>query len=548
MGLSSSMFAGVTGLMAHDEWMGVIGNNLSNTSTVGFKSASMRFEDFVSEDMSTAAGVSQVGRGVRVSSNYTNFAQGSFENTSESTDLAIGGKGFFVVRPQNAQTHFYERAGNFRFDENGYLTDPHKNIVQGWKVQLDKVTNTVKTVGSPTDIRLTSFESPPQPTSQVNMTLNLDSSPTAVEKSSNTTNPAFAMWSNWNYNPAKPEQAPLGDTQYTYQTTMKVYDKNGNPHNTTIFFDQVQDATFTNGSGGKKVWEYMVTVPPGDDLRHQGANGLTGMNTNAKRGVLMAGTLTFNAAGELEGMSAYTLQNTDTTAAPPDALSSWTRAEIGPKGYPVFTANFLGEDNASVTSGAPASDNVTEIGFNLGMRTTDIIGGTGGWKTASAANAGAVGSTFTNIPTFHSGTVKDAQSTTSYNTGSATLFQNQDGYSSGLLRSVDVDNDGVMMGRYTNGQVIPLYKLTLASFTSEFGLRREGSNLFSESRASGQAMTGQANTGVFGSIASHSLEQSNVDIAREMVDMILAQRGFQANSKTITTADSMLSEVIQLKR
>jgi len=139
-------------------------------------------------------------------------------------------------------------------------------------------------------------------------------------------------------------------------------------------------------------------------------------------------------------------------------------------------------------------------------------------------------------------------STTNYEAASAPLFVSQDGYPPGTLQSVSVSGDGVLTGRYSNGQVQELYVITLADFASPWGLKRDGGNLFSQTRESGDAVVGRANTGRLGSVASNSLEASNVDMAREMVDMIQTQRGFQANSKVITTADTMLSEVIQLKR
>ena len=141
-----------------------------------------------------------------------------------------------------------------------------------------------------------------------------------------------------------------------------------------------------------------------------------------------------------------------------------------------------------------------------------------------------------------------ALSTTSYASGSTTIFQSQNGYTAGFLQNISVDRDGVLTGRYSNGQVLQLFALTLATFNNNYGLYREGGNLFSETRSSGPALTGLANTGDKGSIASNSLEQSNVDLATEFVKMITTEKGFQANSKTITTVDQMLTVLIQLKR
>ncbi|MFP4657699.1 MAG: flagellar hook-basal body complex protein, partial [Desulfonatronovibrionaceae bacterium] len=137
---------------------------------------------------------------------------------------------------------------------------------------------------------------------------------------------------------------------------------------------------------------------------------------------------------------------------------------------------------------------------------------------------------------------------TNYSTGSTTIFQSQDGYGPGYLENISVDRDGVLTGNYSNGQVLELYALTLADFNNEYGLNREGGNLFSETRSSGPALTNLAGTGGLGTVASNSLEQSNVDLATEFVKMITTEKGFQANSKTITTTDNLLSTLINLKR
>jgi flagellar hook protein FlgE len=111
-----------------------------------------------------------------------------------------------------------------------------------------------------------------------------------------------------------------------------------------------------------------------------------------------------------------------------------------------------------------------------------------------------------------------------------------------------VDRDGILTGSYSNGQVLELYALTLADFNDQYSLYREGGNLFSETRSSGPPLTGLANASGKGAIASNSLEQSNVDLATEFVSMITTQKGYQANSKTITTTDEMLNVLIQMKR
>lgn len=606
MGLSASMYSGTSGLKAHGEDMTVIGNNISNVSTIGFKASRMYFEDALSQQITTASGGGQVGRGVSVGTVMGDFSQGSLESTTEATDLAIGGNGFFMVSPAGQELNYYTRAGNFRFDEEGYLVDPHGYRLQGWAVQesdtsaaattegtTSSVTTGVKIKGVPQDVKLENFQSPPQATKRVDMILNIDSQ----SEDGTTANgdvpeagaydgaPFTALFEKWD-GTATP---PLGDAQYAYQSTIKVYDENGTSHNMTIYADPVLDPDVTANAGGKRYMEYIVTVPPGEDNREfwsaAGADA-------TMRGILMTGTLTFNAAGELENMSAFTINNpydsepitgTTTYKANPTAMSNWTPANFSQNGYPVCTANFLGAENSSVTAFEKVADptnstpnvpslpfsNANNIEINFGLRnkaavwdnpdmtlenlqnifvsSSDLLVDDPPTATQLADAAAEASDSLAAINGMASPEIS-ALATTSYSTGSTTIFQAQDGYTAGFLQNISVDRDGVITGRYSNGQVLQLFAVTLATFNNNYALYREGGNLFSETRSSGPPITGLANTGGKGSIASNSLEQSNVDLATEFVKMITTEKGFQANSKTITTVDQMLSVLIQLKR
>jgi flagellar hook protein FlgE len=556
MSLSSSLYQGITGLQAHGEKISVIGNNLANVSTVGFKGARMHFEDVMSQDTYTSAGVAQVGRGVRVAAIYSDFAQGSFESTTESTDLAIGGSGFFTVKPRATDNQYYTRAGNFRFDKDGYLTDPHGYVVQGWAMQRASTSATTGSgstssttdfsiTGSPTDIRINNFQSPPEATSRVSIISNLD--PNNTSKSNSVSDPYFAMFNNWHGTAT----TPLSSSSYGYSSTLKIYDQVGAAHNLTVYFDQV---TLSN-AGGNTVWEYIVTCAPSEDGRTlSGANGsLTAVNTTSAAGVLMIGTMTFRA-GTLVGESAYTLKSNGGALGMKN-LNSWKLADFSSAGYPLISPNFIQASNASI----PASTLASPIEINFGIRATDLTSNSSGtfslgWSQAKgtlASSAAAVGASISNVgwlPSMKSASI-DAMTTQSFDTGgSSTLFQSQNGYTAGFLQSISVSREGILTGRYSNGQVLDLYSLTLTSFTNQWGMRREGGNLFSETRESGPALTGQANSPGKGTIASSTLEQSNVDMGAEFVQMITAQRGFQANTKVITTADSMLGEIIAMKR
>jgi flagellar hook protein FlgE len=545
------MYSGTSGLKVHGEAMTVIGNNISNVSTLGYKGSSMYFEDALSQEITTASGVGQVGRGVSVGSVMADFAQGSLETTTSATDLAIGGNGFFVVSPAGEEVSYYTRAGNFTFDEDGYLVDPHGYRLQGWAVQTaqtsvaatgdasSSASTGVKTTGVPQDIKLENFQSPPQFTSHVDMIVNVDSQ--SEDRSTGEAAlpaddaPFTAIFDT--YNADSVDGIPLGDTTYAYQTTIKVYDENGSSHTLTIYMDPVEYQDVTDNAGGKRYWEYIVAVPANEDNREHWATA----TDTSKRGILMAGTLTFNAGGELENMSAYTING---AAADPADLANWEPANFSQNGYPICTPNFLGALDASTTTSVNAKN--IEINFGLRNKATTWAGSVDNLQelqdldVTTAASLGTINGL--------ASTELSALVTTNYSTGSTTIFQSQDGYTAGFLQNISVDRDGVITGSYSNGQVLQLFAVTLATFNNNYALYREGGNLFSETRSSGPPITGLANTGGKGSIASNSLEQSNVDLATEFVKMITTEKGFQANSKTITTVDQMLGVLIQLKR
>ncbi|WP_045214750.1 flagellar hook protein FlgE [Desulfonatronovibrio magnus] len=518
MSLSSSLYTGVSGLQAHGAKMGVIGNNIANVSTVGYKGSRMHFEDFMSQDINTSSGVGQVGRGTNTAAVFADFQQGALETTSEATDVSIGGDGFFVVSPKGSEENYYTRAGNFRFDKEGFLVDPSGNVVQGWEIRPQTiqpgVTATqgqqVQIQGVPQNIQLENFQSPPEETSRVTKIVNLDSSAPSA------TGAGAEIFDAWDAT----QDPPIDPALYIHQTSMKVYDENGGAHTLTTYFDRMDSDDETNWlasqnpplPNGYQVHEFIVTVPPEDDQRPWGP-----VPGAQNQGIVMQGRAVFNAAGEM--MAMRDLENF--TPGPGQTVPSFDDLDnpdgYSQNGYPLMGLSFLG-----AVDPVTGLDEVQLVELNFGIKN----------------NNGAQDQAW----------ISGALSSTSYSAPSSTVQQSQDGYGPGQLQNVEIDRDGVLTGRYSNGQVLELYALTLADFNNKWGLRREGSNLFSETRSSGDALTGLANSGSFGSIAGNSLEMSNVDLATEFVKMITTEKGFQANSKTITTTDQMLNVLIQMKR
>jgi flagellar hook protein FlgE len=468
MALASALYSGISGLSTMGNAMQIIGDNIANVNTVGFKGSTYTFQDLLSQSTSTMSGTSQVGRGTALGDIYSSFEQGSFESTGNTTDLAIGGAGFFVLREEGSDNCYYSRAGNFRFDKDGYLINPEGYVLQGWELDED-----AQDVGAIDDIMLTSFTSPPQETGKVRVIVNLDS-----DGNDNSSGADTSLATVWDGDAA----TPLGESAYEYQTSMKVYDSLGSTHDITIYFDKAQTSS---------AYEFIVTCNPGEDNRT--------VTDTSQTGLLARGLVTFNS-----GSGVITDINMSLNAGD----GTWTalsEAADLTDGYFTFAPAFI--------SGSPMS-----VQLDFGSR--------------------------------HDGTawVNDSLSTSQFARASTTTYQSANGYGAGDLQGVNVDVDGILTGTYSNGQLIPLYRVALAKFTNEQGLVKMGGNLFKSTLESGDAITNRPGSNGLGSIAPNSLEQSNVDMATEMVKMISTQRGFQANSKIITVTDSMLQELINLKR
>lgn len=516
MSITSSMYAGISALQAQSQATTVVSNNLANSTTTGYKSSSIEFEDVFYSTVYAGGSADQVGNGVSVASINTDFSQGSYESTNSVTDVAINGDGFYMLVDPDTDNTYYSRAGNFNFDTDGYLVDAHGNRVQGWEMNDGSIS------GSLTDIQLDNSQSPPQATSDVSFSLNLDSTSTDNTVASNSSYTALFDVYDGTASPA------LDDSRYAYQSTISVYDENGAAHDMTMYFDPVETA------GGELVWEYVLTCDASEDMRDFEG---TDMNTTSGAGMLMTGTMTFSSSGDLQSMTAFTLSDTPTNTTDPLAAENWVLSEFDTNGQPVFNANFTGADDDQ------------PITLDLGMSNSDFNSGTG-WNTSGGIDSlddFNASTTTDDLPSFNTGVLATG-ATTSTTSGSATFSLNQDGYAPGVLIDISISENGVLSGRYTNGQTQELYTLGLADFTNTQGLYAEGSNLFSATTDSGQAMIGTPGAAGYGTIASNVLEQSNVDTATELTNLIIIQAAYQASSKVVTTADTLLQTAIGMKR
>ena len=404
----SSLFAGISGLNANATAMTIIGDNIANVNTTAYKSNNSSFANILSTalDGSISGGI---GRGVELWAVNPSWSQGTLETTSNPTDLAINGKGFFIVNDDSG-TPYYTRAGQFNFNNLGYLINPDGLRLQGYQVEANG------NLGTLTDIYIPGERTtPPLATTEFSFDINLDAGSSA------------------------------GDI---YTSSQTIYDSLGNAIELNL--------TFTNTAPGE--WECEASIP----------GGTVAINNN------VAMPISFDEFGALTVPSAdANLEINLTNGADSPQIVMW--------------------------------DLFNDMGENLG----DVTG---------------------------------------YASPSATTFQYQDGYASGVLRGISVDEKGMVTALYSNGQLTPEFQIALADFPSYKGLKKMGNNLYSESLASGQALVGTTGTGRLGNISPSTIEMSNVDLAQEFVKMITTQRAFQANSRVISASDEILTELINIKR
>lgn len=421
MAFLRSLSAGVTGLRNHTLMMDVIGNNVANINTIGFKGSRITFSEMFAQTLRGASGGTsttggtnpfQIGLGAKVNSLDTIFTQGGIEYTGKESDLAIQGNGFFVIK-QGGKS-FYTRIGTFERDSNGTLVLPGSGgILQG------KIADGQGNIPSGTNLQDLKIDldrkSPAKATTLVKFSGNLDAS---------------------------------AATAATTTATVTTYDSQGNPISLTL--------TFTKSATANQ-WTWSVAAPSPATVTAGGS-----------------GTVDFNADGSL--------------------------------------------DQFSYAGGA------TALAITTGLGTSDL-------------------SIDLNV-----GTPNQFSGITQNNASMLVTSREQNGYAAGELSSWSIDQSGFINVTFSNGQVSLLGQVMLAEFNNPSGLTKSSDGLFDVSANSGSPVVVFAGGTSRSTIAVGALEQSNVDLPEEFTKMIVAQRGFQANARVITTSDDILSEVVNLKR
>lgn len=434
-----SMFSGVSGLQTHQTGMDVIGDNISNVNTVGFKGSRATFADMMSQTLQPAQGPNdrgginpqQVGMGVGLASIDTDISQGSLESTGNSTDLAVEGDGYFVVN--DGTEDYYTRAGNFSVDENGNLVSSTNGFqVQGWMAEDGELPST--TADQMEEINVYDEQ------------IMMGDATTEAEFSGN-------LDANALENFAEEEGIDVEDYEIDShgpleRITLDIYDSQGGSATITFGFEQTEEQTDDNE------WTIYYEDEEGgwEDLEDD---------------------IEFDSSGNLET---------------PDEI------ELD-----------LGDLEEILGNGAEFGDDDENITIDLSDLTQ----------------------------------VKDDFSVEA----SAT-----DGVAYGYLDDFEIAGDGAITGTYTNGESQTLAQIALADFENPAGLEQVGDNIMTTSQNSGEASISTPGATGMGDLSAGTLEMSNVDLSQEFTKMIQTQRGFQANSASITTSDEMLQELVNLKR
>jgi flagellar hook protein FlgE len=503
---------GLSGLNASAKSLDVIGNNIANSNTVGFKGAQAEFADVYAASLN-GAGASSAGIGVQVASIAQQFTQGNVEASENPLDIAINGGGFF--RTVNGGTVQFTRNGQFSLDKSGNVVTSTGAQLTGYGVGAGGQI----LAGNVGPIQINTADLKPVATTKIDTQMQLDSGEAVpVNKPFSATDP----------------------TTYNKQVPVEVFDTLGNSHVMSLFYVK-------SGSGA---WDVYV--------------GSDGVEMNAQK---VAATSQADPAA----MAARAAWDTASKAVPPNpatiasALSAYATAASGAVSTAATAAG------ASATTVTAISNAASGAGGTVGFSPDDVD------KAIAAAvqvtpvpvghlnfdTNGALSSTLmapqtlpltVNLPIYPptgaNGTLPvtlNFTGTTQYGTATTEKKTTQDGYTAGHLQRFTTGPDGVILGQYSNGRSQALGQIVLANFENPNGLQPLGNNAWSETSASGSPIVGTPNTGSLGVLQASAVENSNVDLTAELVNMITAQRAYQANAQTIKTQDSVMQTLVNLR-
>jgi len=520
---------GLSGLNASSKNLEVIGNNVANANTYGAKASRAEFADMYASAMN-GTGASNIGIGVSLAAVTQQFTQGNISTTANALDLAVNGQGFFQVRGGDGQTLF-TRNGQFQVNRDGYLVNNEGLRLLGYPGATQS--------GDAVPLQLPTAGVQPAATTDIRMEMNLDSRAA-------TTQPRAVAF-------AAREQAQAAHTaaQATAATATTTRD-NAATAVTTATTDRddavaaaAADPTNTALADAAVAAEAALVAAQG--VLDQANTVLTAANTgvtNAATSLAAAQSAytTADAGAQIDFNDASTYNNATSLtvydAKGQDVALSYFFQKTATDTWDVYvTAN--GSPISVDGAGNPLP--LTAVAFPPNGGTPTVPSGLITLDIPASTNA--VGAQTLAI----TGVELDLRGATQYGASFGVTDLAQNGYAPGQLSGITIENNGVVMATYSNGQAMPAGMIELATFRNPQGLTAMGGNVWRYSFASGDPIRNRPGEGNLGVLQSGALEESNVDLTGELVNMMMAQRIYQANSQTIKTQDQVMQTLVNMR-
>jgi len=561
--MSYALSSGVTGLQAHQTMLDVAGNNLANVNTTAFKGSTVTFSDTLSQTLRNASGPSgnlggvnpqQMGSGTQVANIMKNMTQGSISSTGQDLDMALDGAGFFCL--SNGGAPVFSRSGAFGVDADNYLVDPST----GFRVQRTGSvgeTEGFQTVGND-DIRIPySTSIPPESTTEIEVTGNLRAEGSSSAESG--TKLKMVMGSDFSTGGITPAEFPTllqdldqfsgtwgGAEQFNFTGTQA----DGTTHTWSLAVNAtstVGDVVNAINADATFATDRVAYLQNGKVIVETLNSGYNKCDFNMSFSSGGGATVDMNSYFNIEtpagnDISLTTTTIFDTQGGEHTLSLAFVRTDTAQK-WDMIIKDVSGDVNA-LTDRRITGIDFTTIGEFDGLDGTDAGGSI--FQIDFAHDAGN-----NQIIDVNLGTKGQLTGLTQFATAgveSTAVAERKNGYEAGMLSDVTVDTEGMLVGRFTNGELKDIAALKIAVFQNPMGLESAGNNYFVETANSGVAMETTAMSNGAGKIQNRSLERSNVDTAIEFVRLMEAQNGFQANSRTITIANEVLKELTNIIR
>ena len=560
MSIYGAMFSGVSGLNANSQALGAIADNITNVNTIGYKSTEVRFQTLVTAQ----AGLNNYSPGGVQQRPFSAVdVQGLFQSSTNATDLGISGDGFFTVNQNSSHdgaTGFrFTRAGAFNADKSGYLRNTAGYYLQGYRTN---------SLGQTVDSNNNSFN--PDPTVFTNLQTirlnNIGGTASATQKLT--------------FGANLPAEAAVGDTN---NTAIQVYDSLGVAQNLQLVWTKVNnnqwDLSVSPPSGGASAvlsdsssnvyastgrLDFDSAPVDGDTISFTFGTATTTFEFDSNAGTTSGGTaVTFTSGSATSAANALTAA---LNAADPAATLAGTASHR-------FSSQSGGRINISQVVTTTTDANAGDITFNA-SGTSELAQYGAGAVTITKldldpSTTAAVVFDGSGIPTSFNvdsvtidlnngaadldinldlGTVGQADGIVQFAAAYNPTFIDTDGSAFGQFSGVTISTTGLVTALFENGDVRPIYKVPVATFANPDGLGINSGNVYNQTDFSGLFFLRTAGTGGAGTVQSSVLESSTVDIAKEFTNMITTQRAYSASSKIITTADSMLQDLISIIR